>query len=261
MFTAKNYAKPSSLEEAWQLNQKKNNVIAGGMHWLKMSSNPFDTVIDMSGLGLDSITESENEFIIGSMCTLRDLELSEGLNKYTGNSVYEAVRHIVGVQFRNTATVGGSLYGRYGFSDILTVFLALDSFVELYKGGTVPLSEYAARNWDRDIIVNLIIKKSEIKECFKAFRNTKTDFSVLNLAAGRKPGNTFRIVIGARPHRAVVVEENLRIGEIDDSSIKLAAKAVSEKAMLGSNQRGSSGYRRRLAEVLCFRAIKECIWK
>lgn len=300
MFTAKNYIKPSSLEEAWQLNQKKSNVIVGGMHWLKMSSNPFDTVIDLSGLGLDSITETENEFIIGSMCTLRDLELSEELNRYTGNSVYEAVRHIVGVQFRNTATVGGSLYGRYGFSDILTVFIALDSFVELYRGGTVPLSEYASRNWDRDIIVSLIIKKSGIKECFKCSRNTKTDFSVLNVAACRKPDNTFRIAIGARPHRAVIVEESLQIGNypkpaaetlpgvekmplnnslagancvsgikmpldgnlaggIDDSAIRLAAKAVAEKVILGSNQRGSKEYRRRLAEILCFRAISECI--
>ena len=39
----------------------------------------------------------------------------------------EAVRHIVGVQFRNCATVGGSVYGRFGFSDVLTLLLALVS--------------------------------------------------------------------------------------------------------------------------------------
>ena len=35
------------------------------------------------------------------------------------------------------ATVGGSIWGRFGFSDVLTVFLAMDSYVELYKGGIV----------------------------------------------------------------------------------------------------------------------------
>ena len=39
---------------------------------------------------------------------------------YTAGAVREAVRHIVGVQFRNCATVGGSIYGRFGFSDVLT---------------------------------------------------------------------------------------------------------------------------------------------
>ena len=38
---------------------------------------------------------------------------------------------------RSMATVGGSIWGRFGFSDVLTVFLAMDSYVELYKGGIV----------------------------------------------------------------------------------------------------------------------------
>ena len=33
------------------------------------------------------------------------------------------------------STVGGSIWGRYGFSDVLTLFLAMDTWVELYKGG------------------------------------------------------------------------------------------------------------------------------
>ena len=62
-----------------------------------------------------------------------------------------AVKDIVGVQFRNMATVGGSLWGRFGFSDVLSVFLALDSYVELYKGGIVHLREFAKMPYDRDI--------------------------------------------------------------------------------------------------------------
>ena len=94
----------------------------------------------------------------------------------------ESVRHSVGVQFRNQATVGGSIYGRYGFSDILTLFLALDTFVELYDGGTIRLSEFVKRKKDKDLLVSVIIRKSDRKVRYESIRQTKTDFPVLTLS-------------------------------------------------------------------------------
>ena len=55
MLKISQYVKVSSLEEAYELNQKKNNVIVGGMHWLKMMDKMVGTAIDLSGLGLDQI--------------------------------------------------------------------------------------------------------------------------------------------------------------------------------------------------------------
>lgn len=66
------------------------------------------------------------------MTPLRELEINKRLNEYTHGAVRESLRHIVGVQFRNCATIGGSIWGRYGFSDVLTMFLAMDTWVELY---------------------------------------------------------------------------------------------------------------------------------
>ena len=117
----------------------------GGMIWLKMENINVGTAIDLSGLGLDTIEETETEFRIGAMASLRALELHEGLAAYTNGAMRESVRHIVGVQLRNLATVGGSLYSRFGFSDVLTMFLAMDSYVELYKGGIVPLEDFAKK--------------------------------------------------------------------------------------------------------------------
>ena len=159
MMTIREYKKAESLEEAWQLNQKKQNRVLGGMIWLKMENINVGTAIDLSGLGLDTIEETEEGFAIGAMVTLRQLELHEGLAAYTEGAVRESVRHIVGVQLRNLATVGGSLYSRFGFSDVLTIFLALNASVELYKGGVVPLSEYAQRPYDRDILVRVLVPK------------------------------------------------------------------------------------------------------
>ena len=36
MMTIREYARPATLEEAWQLNQKKPNRVLGGMLWLKI---------------------------------------------------------------------------------------------------------------------------------------------------------------------------------------------------------------------------------
>ena len=74
-------------------------------------------------------------------------------------------RHIVGTQFRNGATVGGSIFGRFGFSDILTCLLALDTYVELYHAGVIALSEFVEMPRDNDILVRIIIKKRWQKDC------------------------------------------------------------------------------------------------
>lgn len=81
MFKAREYKRVESLEEAYELNQKKSNKIVGGMMWLKMSSFQKGTIIDLSGLGLNQIEETENEFQIGGMCTLRQLETDNCLNR------------------------------------------------------------------------------------------------------------------------------------------------------------------------------------
>lgn len=79
MLRTNEFVKAQSLEEAYQLNQKKSNVLLGGMMWLKMGSNYKSAAIDLSDLGLDYIEEDEEEFRIGCMCSLRSLELHEGL--------------------------------------------------------------------------------------------------------------------------------------------------------------------------------------
>ena len=162
MLTIREYKKVQSLEEAWELNQKRANRVIGGMMWMRLGDSNFQTAIDLSGLGLDTIEETEDEFRIGCMVTLRQLETHPGFVSYTQNMCKESLRHIVGVQFRNLATVGGSIYGRYGFSDVLTLLIGLDSYVELYKGGIVPLREFAKGKPDNDILVQIIIKKHPV---------------------------------------------------------------------------------------------------
>ncbi len=246
MLEIREYRKVQSLEEAWELNQKRANHVIGGMMWLRMSRGKCGVAIDLSGLGLNEIAETEEAFSVGCMTTLRQLECHPGLNEYTDGAMREAMRHIVGVQFRNLATVGGSIWGRYGFSDVLSIFLALDTEVELYRGGRMSLQKFASHQPARDILVRLIVRKPPMQCFYQSVRNSQTDFPVLTCAASRTAGMDIpRIVIGSRPGPAVIIPDPLPLGSPE----------MYEFLRLGSNYRGSEAYRTHLCGVLIRRAL------
>lgn len=258
MLTIRNYVRAQSLEEAYELNQKKTNCIMGGMMWTRMTSRTIQTMIDLCDLGLNKIEEKEDEFSLGAMVTLRQLETHAGLNLYTNNCVAKAVQDIVGVQFRNGATLGGSIFGRFGFSDVMTIFLAMDAYVEMFKGGIIPLAEFVKMPYDRDILVRVIVKKQPAAFSYQAVRIQRTDFPVLNCAAA-KVGEEYKAVIGARPGVATLVKdaEGLLAEGINKESAARFAEYVAASIETQSTSRGSAEYRKHLAKVLCERAINE----
>ncbi|NCC42013.1 MAG: molybdopterin dehydrogenase, partial [Clostridia bacterium] len=223
----------------------------------KMGNGSIQTAIDLSNLGMDKIEETEEEYRIGCMVSLRELEENQGLADYTQGALKEALRHIVGVQFRNLATVGGSIYGKFGFSDVLTMFLVMDSYVELYKHGIIPLREYAANDYGRDILIRIIVKKTKASYIYQSVRNSKTDFPVLACAAAKTEAGKYLFSVGARPARAILLldEENLleeKAGEVEAEAFAAYAK---KKIVTGTNIRGSAEYRTHLTGVLLKRAI------
>lgn len=267
MLTINEYRKVESLEEAYELNQKKNNKIIAGGVWMKIGDRRIATAIDLSGLGLDQITETDTEFVIGAMTTLREIEKHAGLAAYTDGAIRESVRHIVGVQFRNCATVGGSIFGRFGFSDVLTVFLAMDTQVELYHAGMVSLKEFIDMPYDNDILVALHVAKKPIRIAYLSQRNTATDFPVVACAVSEYDGS-LHVSIGARPVHARLVELPLGSGEPDgfgkqllegfekdEALVKELATWCADQFTYGSNRRAGADYREHVAGVLIRRAI------
>ena len=176
------YVRVGNAAEAYELLQKnRNNKIVGGGIWMRLGSRRVATAIDLSACGLDQIEETETEFRIGAMCTLRQLECHAELNALVNNVFEFAVHDIVGVQLRNTATVGGSIYGRFGFSDVLSAFLALDSYVELTGAGRVPLAEFVNMGYVRDVIERVVVVKHDYRASYEAVRKAATDFPSLNV--------------------------------------------------------------------------------
>ncbi len=247
----KNYVIARNLEEAYALNQKRSSVIVAGNMWLRMCGLNKMTAIDLSLLGLDSIEEEMHDFVIGAMTTLRAMETHTGLNAAFGGVFKAAFAPIVGTQFRNTATVGGSVYSRFGFSDVSALLLALDAEIVLYQRGAVKLADYQREAWDRDIITHIRIPKGQTAGV-QSVRVSGTDIPTLVCAAA-KSDRGVRVVLGARPARAVIAADCLPADASGAIFEEIAAKTA-----FGTNLRASEAYRRKIAPVLMARAVKAC---
>ena len=256
MFSAQQYVKATSLQQALELNQKRSSAILGGGCWMRLGKKNYATLIDLSGLGLDHIVETDNAFEIGCMVTLRQLELHPGLNALSHNAVAHAVRDIVGVQFRNTATVGGSIFGRYGFSDVLTIFLALNARVVCHHAGELTLEEYAQMPQDRDILVKLVVDKISLPVSYLAMRHARTDFPILTCAVSCA-GGVWQAAVGARPYKAALVRDQAGVlsGDVTQANAQRFGEFVAQQLTFGSNMRGSAQYRRQICSVLVQRAV------
>ena len=276
MFYYNQYVRAQSLDEAYELYQKKPNFVLGGMLWLKMKNKTLGTAIDLCDLGLDQIYEDENEFRIGAYATLRQIETHEALNAYTHGAIAESVRHIVGVQFRNVATVGGSIWGRFGFSDVMTIFRALGAKVQLHKAGIMDLDEFAALpRTTRDVLVSVIVPKNAKGVVYLSQRNQSTDFPVLTCAVANRSGR-YVAVIGASPYMAEPVwdeegildcladaktDGNAALTDNSETNAKIDKFAgyVAEHIRFGSNIRAGAEYREMICRVLTRRAVTQSL--
>lgn len=259
MLRIQHYVRPQTVAEAYELCQKKNHVILGGMLFLKMQNRMIHTAIDLQDLGLNTITEEPDRYRIGAMTTLRALEEHPGLHAQTQGAMRECLRSIVGVQFRNMATVGGSIYGRFGFSDLVTLCLALHAEVELYGAGTMPLSDFMNIPGSvRDLLLSVSIPRQPRRVVYLSQRNSATDFPVLTCAVSRT-GEDVRCVIGARPCPAVVFQDTdgiLRHGITEQAADRFAS-FVTEHTSFGDNGRASAEYRRRICQALVRRCVMQ----
>lgn len=250
----KEYIKPASLEEAYELCSKGAVVIGGGA-FLNLGDKLYEKGIDLSGLGLAYIQENDNQIEIGAMTTLRAIETSSIIKQNFNAVLSKTAASIMGVQVRNIATIGGAIYGKYGFSDMLTILLALDAKVELYNACCMSLESYLSSESERDIVLKVIIQKNISNAAFECVRKTDTDFSILNTAAAMVDGK-LRLCVGARPGRAKLAKGAMSFFNPIDTAAEASALGVlaSEELQFGSDIRGSEEYRKELCKAL----IKKC---
>jgi len=240
---------PESLDDAYSalLSHDKALLMAGGV-FLRLQKRINPLVIDLSDLPLDYIKTDSEVIRIGAMTSLREIEQAEILPK----AISQSTRQIGGVGLRNLVTIGGSVCGRYGFSDITTALLAVEAHLSFYKAGEISLLAYLEKGEPKkDILIEVIVPRN-IKSSFRCFKSVYTDFSLINVAVSYD--EKWKVAIGARPGRAVLVKAN----EIESLDIHELIAPV----QIEDDVRSHADYRRSLAETLISEAIEEVSeWK
>ena len=257
-----NYFKAKTVEEAYKkLQEDPANLIIGGGAWLRLSSKKVNTAIDLEFAGLDKIVVTKTSIEIGASVPLREVEKNEALGKLYSGIVNKGVKGIMGVALRNLVTLGGSIAGKYSFSDLITPLLALNTEVELYKAGKMSLEDFLKlRTREKDIITKIIIHKEDGIGYYYKMKKTGLDFAVINVAVVKKDGK-FKIIVGARPSLATFALKAMEFinsqKDITDEVINETAQIAIDELKFGTNSKASKEYRIELAKVYIKRGLKE----
>lgn len=259
----KHYVRPASLDEAYRiLSASKSNTILGGGVWMNYTARHVDTMIDLSNLHLDTIHDEKNQIIIGAQTTLRDMEMHPSIRALGGGFLSQAIGSIVGVSFRNVATLGGTIIGKYPFSDLITVMLTLQVKLSFYPEETMSLHDFLEqKDKHQAILTNVIIEKTTGRGYFKKVSNTMLDFAILNVACYHD--GKLKIAIGARPWKPILAVDAMnRVNQakvVDDVLIESIGETIIKTIPFSDDDRGSKAYREVLAKTYVMRGIKEVI--
>lgn len=259
---AQAHIRPTTLKaayEAWK-NDNSNALLGGGL-WLKKLGAPVGTLIDLSDLGLNQIEVNDNEITIGAMTPLRAIETNETIRSLGQGILSQGIASIMGVALRNMATLGGSVAGKYPFSDIIAPLLVLDAELVFYPERSIALAAFLEeKGKTKDILTHIIIRRDEARGYFKKISHTPLDFAILNVAIARKDGHV-SIAVGSRPAVAMIAtkasEHISHINKPNDIDFEETAKlAVSELSFMTTNA-ASGEYRAALAKAYVKRGLKE----
>ncbi len=253
MFRFDEIVTPKSLPEAAKLMADSGSTAVAGGLFLRFAKTKCRKAVDLSALGLDFVKKNGAEIEIGATTPLRKVELETA--KMFGGALSKAASLILGVQFRNLATIGGAVMSGSGYSNIITVLVALDAQLVFASGKKVALTEFLAGERGNELLEKIVVKNDFDGVSFQLLQHTTLDIAVLNVAVAKK-GKDIAISVGARPQvavRAVVAEKAFAEGK---DATEVASMAI-EQIKFGKDIRGSVEYRKALAQGLIERAITE----
>ena len=257
----KNYFNPKDLDEAYDIltQDKKNQIIAGGA-WLKLSLKKAETLVALDNLGLDKIEEKNGFIEIGSMVTLREIEKNDSVIKLYDGILAKSISKIMGMNIRNQATIGGSVMGKFAFSDILPVLLVMETVLVFHKNNEITLEEFLATpRMEKDILTKIKIRKISATGFFKKVAKTALDFSVVNVAVSKSEAK-FKIAVGSRPQIANLAIKAMNFinkeKTVNEETFEKTAQIAVEEMVFSDNNRGSKKYREHLAKTYVLRGLR-----
>jgi len=252
------YAKPRSLEEAFDLLERPGaKILAGGQSLvpsLNMRLSSPELLVDITGISSLAGIQVGRTFRIGALVTHAQIERSAEIRKQVP-LLAEAAAHIAHPAIRNRGTLGGSLALADPAAEYPACALALNATLVLLgrKGERrVPAGSFFKGLFETDLRTGELLAAVEFprveRSAFLELARRQGDYAIIGLA-GVADGSGRRIAFlgaGATPVLAK--------GASAASSLEQALKALGNDIDPPADLYHSSATKLHLAKVLLSRA-------
>lgn len=278
----KEFCRPESPSEVAQIFEKYGDsalLVAGGTFLHGLEARGFlsgtEALIDISGLGLDGVTEHKGGIQAGATANFAALGKAPGIDKPAFGALRDALSYPP-AQITNLATVGGAIAASTPFFDIPAALQALDAQVTIVGGAKerrCPIGDMYAGLFENTLeageyITGMTIPKQD-KNATSAYLKLETnanDLALVGVAVrytlggwGGKMGDA-RVILGGglndRFTRCEAAEAVLNGQKPGDDVFGRAAEAISDCISPMSDQRCSAEYRAHIGKVYVSRALQ-----
>lgn len=269
------FHQPLALDEALALVAKGGTPLAGATALYTTKAARDLSIVDIKRLGLDGIAVQNERIVIGATASLTRLAARDDLPGAAGELLRRAARALGSRALRNAITVGGNIVHLAYWADMPVVLLALAAEIEVRRQGAkparTPLAAAIATRaapWKGGLLTRIVVPVlgPEWSCGYERFSRTSNDYALATVCAlARRDGEVTRearVVVGAlqgRPVRATAVEAMLEGERPSTSLIAAAAAELAGSVRIAPNFRADADYRRKLAGVLCRRALARAL--
>ena len=255
------YYHAASLRDALKKLGKNGEQVAvpvtGAFHLISSKLRAATCLVDISAVGLDTVTLAGKKVTIGGTATFQQIVKSKELNDALNGVVPKAARTYSTIIQRNMTTLQDALFGYATYFDLLTALVALDTQVKVQgkQKRVVPLAQFFSKD-NRAVLSNqevateftFKLPSGSLGASLQRIALTDGDaVAILNVVAvlkmsGKKCAEA-RIAVGGGlpvPVRLTAIEQELADKPLDAALVESVAGKVA-----GSDRAGQRRSRQR----------------
>lgn len=254
------YHRPASIDEALRLKADLGPAavfLAGGTEVNNHGSARAEALIDLAGLGLDTIQPSPEGLRIGAGVTFQQIVEHPDTPWY----LEAAALQMANRNIRNRATVGGHLAVNRSCADLIPVLLAAEARVALVDR-EVALEDFLCGQ--QGLILSVLVPMTARGFGLGNMTRTAADISIVAVAASLNlDGECLRqpvLAVGGVAAHVVRLHDVERA--LDGSPLPTRENLeslVSQAVHPIDDHRGSAAYKRHIASVLAGRALADAV--
>ncbi|OYD13752.1 hypothetical protein CH333_10120 [candidate division WOR-3 bacterium JGI_Cruoil_03_44_89] len=254
----KNYTRPKSIEEAYEIYKKGRSIFLAGGTFIGSKRNiKLENLIDLQETKLNYIQEKDDSIHIGAMTTISDIVDAKTVASSFSGILNKAARRLASPAIRNISTIGGNIMSGVPWSDITPVLLSIDAELLLFDGEThrVKIDNFFGDSKFSNMLLLEIIIKRWGRGSYRRFSRTEVDIPQVVCALTQH--NKVRAAAGAIwkfPQRIRGLETVLEKGKVSDNEVR---DIVDKEVKAFSDLRGEAEFKKEIASALFIDIVEE----